>query len=196
MLLYGLLPGTEMESRKNPKSDAEVFLEAMADVTPLRPDNRHRPQRVRQPAVPAQRRQDERRVLEELLDPLSDPADLETGEELLFVRTGRSPRLLRRLRRGDFSIDDTIDLHHMDQHTARDVLARFLADAVRRGLGCVRIVHGKGLRSRGQPVLKLLTGRVLRKHPAVIAFASCRPVDGGTGAVLALLKATRPSPPR
>jgi DNA-nicking Smr family endonuclease len=59
---------------------------------------------------------------------------------------------------------------------------------VRRGLGCIRVVHGKGLRSRTIPKLKLMTNRLLRRHPAVVAFASCRPADGGTGAVVVLLK--------
>ncbi len=188
MLLYGLSPGTEMESSKKPKTDAELFREAVADAKPLKPDNRHRFERVKPAPVPEQSRRDEEQVLRELLDPLTDPADLETGEELLYLRPGHSPRLLRRLRRGDFSIADSVDLHHMDEKTGREVLARFVADALRRGLGCVHIVHGKGLRSRGQPVLKQMTGRVLRKHPQVIAFASCRPVDGGTGAVQVLLK--------
>jgi DNA-nicking Smr family endonuclease len=52
----------------------------------------------------------------------------------------------------------------------------------------VRIVHGKGLRSRNGPRLKRLASRLLSRHPAVLAFASCRPVDGGTGAVTVLLK--------
>ena len=53
-------------------------------------------------------------MLEELLEPLADPADLETGEELLFLRSGYQNRVLRRLRRGQYSVGDTIDLHHMN----------------------------------------------------------------------------------
>lgn len=184
-----------MERRKKPKTDSkpdgEVFREAMADVRPLPPPNRHPANRRKAAPVPAQTLRDEARVLEELLDPLTDPDDIETGEELLFLRPGHAPRLLGDLRRGRYSIQDTVDLHHMDQPTAREVLARFLASAQDRGLGCVRIVHGKGLRSRDRPVLKLLTARMLRKHAAIVAYASCRPVDGGTGAVLALLRGAR-----
>lgn len=186
--MYGLLAGTEMKSGKNPKSDTELFREAMSGVRPLQPDDRHPQNRSARAPVPVQSRRDEEEVLRELLDPLSDPAELETGEELIWLRPGHSPRLLRRLRRGHYSIADSIDLHHMNEKTAREILSRFLRDVLRRGLGCVRIVHGKGLRSRTQPVLKRMTGQVLRKHPAVIAFASCRPSDGGTGAVLVLLR--------
>jgi len=193
--LYGLMPGTEMESRKKPSTDADEFREAMADVRPLKPHNRHGPDPVRPAPVPAQSLDDERRVLDELLLEPDELCGLETGEELMFLRDGRPRQLLRRLRRGTFSVEDSIDLHHMDRHTAHDVLVRFLDSAVRRGLGCIRIVHGKGLRSRGQPVLKRMTARLLSKHSAVVAFASCRPVDGGTGAVLALLR-HRPKPRR
>jgi DNA-nicking Smr family endonuclease len=177
-----------MKPKKTPSTDADLFREAMADVRPLKPDNRHRADPVRPAPVPAQRVADERRVLDELLLEPDELTGLETGEELMFLRDGRPRQLLRRLRRGAFSIEDSIDLHHMDRATAHDVLVRFLASATRRGLGCIRIVHGKGLRSRSQPVLKILTARLLRKHPVVIAYASCRPVDGGTGAVLALLR--------
>jgi DNA-nicking Smr family endonuclease len=53
----------------------------------------------------------------------------------------------------------------------------------------VRIVHGKGLRSKAAgPVLKNLTDRMLRRRDDVIAFASARPAQGGTGAVVVLLK--------
>lgn len=177
-----------MKSPDEPKSDAEAFREAMADVQPLGPLNRQAPQRARRPPVPVQSEQDEQNVLRELLEPASDGADLETGDELQYLKPGHAPRLLRRLRRGEFSVADTIDLHHMDEKTAAEVLADFVASAVRNDLGCVRVVHGKGLRSRDRPVLKLLTARLLRKHPAVVAFASCRPADGGTGAVTVLLR--------
>ena len=186
--MYVLEAGAEMKSRKGPRSDTEAFREAMAGVRPLEPGNRHTSERTRHPPVPAQTRRDEENVLRELLDHPGDSSDFETGEELLYLGPGHPPRLLRRLRRGDFSIADSIDLHHMGARTAAEVLHRFLAAAVRNGSGCVRIVHGKGLRSRDRPVLKQLTGRILRKHPAVIAFASCRPADGGTGAVLVLLR--------
>ena len=82
-----------------------------------------------------------------------------------------------------------MDVHHIDVATAKQVLLDFLDHSSARQLGCVRIIHGKGLRSKGLPLLKIMTNRVLRKYPAVIAFASCRPVNGGTGATDVLLAA-------
>jgi DNA-nicking Smr family endonuclease len=59
---------------------------------------------------------------------------------------------------------------------------------VHRGLRCVRVVHGKGLRSGpGGPVLKPIVHRWLRKVENVAAFAAARPADGGSGAVYVLL---------
>lgn len=176
-----------MKSGKK-KSDDELFIEAMADVRPLRPADRIEPVPRRPAAEPQQQALDDREVLHELLSG-TDPAEHETGEELLYLRPGYQPRLLRRLRRGHYSVSDSIDLHHMDVATARGVLLDFIEHSLGRHRSCVRVVHGKGLRSRDLPRLKLMTNRMLRKHPRVIAFASCRPVDGGTGATVVLLSA-------
>ena len=77
----------------------------------------------------------------------------------------------------------------MTAEVARAVVAEFLADARSRGLGCVKIIHGKGLRSRAEgPVLKRLVDKMLRQRDEVVAFASAQANQGGTGAVLVLLK--------
>jgi DNA-nicking Smr family endonuclease len=172
----------------NKKDDRDLFQEAMADVKPLRPADRVEPAPRRPAARALQQELDDREVLRELLAP-GDVEEHETGEELLYLRPGYQPSLLRRLRRGHYSIADTIDLHHMDVATARQVLLDFIERSLRGQRSCVRVVHGKGLRSRTVPKLKLMTGRVLRRHPRVIAFAACRPVDGGSGATTVLLSA-------
>lgn len=174
-------------------SEVELFRQAMADVRPLRPANRLEPEPRRPAAAARQRELDDERVLQELLSH-DELEEHETGEELLYLRPGYQTRILRRLRRGHFSVADTIDLHHMDVTSARQVLVDFIEQSLSRRHSCIRIIHGKGLRSRDVPRLKLLTGRLLRKHPRVVAFASCRPVDGGTGATDVLLSARPGSP--
>lgn len=176
-----------MKSRKK-RTDEDLFREAMADVKPLRPAERVQPAPRRPAARPRQQELDDLEVLRELLSH-GDGDDRETGEELLYLRPGYQTRLLQRLRRGHYSVADTIDLHHMDVATARQVLLDYIEHSLRGHRSCVKVIHGKGLRSRDAPQLKLLTGRLLRKHPRVIAFASCRPVDGGTGAAIVLLSA-------
>jgi DNA-nicking Smr family endonuclease len=173
-------------SSKKKIPDHELFREAMADVRPLPGDGRIDPVTPRPPARAVQQERDDREALREMLERIDLDA-AETGEELQWLKPGYQPRILRRLRRGHYAINDTIDLHYMDVATARQVLLDFIDRALRDNRACVRIVHGKGLRSRGTPVLKALTNRVLWKHPRVIAYASCRAIDGGTGATLALL---------
>ncbi len=172
--------------------DARLFREAIGAIRPLapKPESGH----VRTPPAPhpAMFERDEAAVRDELLESAIDPAAHEIGEELLYLRDGHSPQLLKRLRRGHFSIGDEIDLHHMDERAARATLDEFLADARRRDITCVRIVHGKGLRSGSAgPVLKRMTDRVLRRRDDVLAFASARPAQGGTGATVVLLRRGR-----
>jgi DNA-nicking Smr family endonuclease len=181
-----------MASEKKKTKDLN-FREAMSDVRPIRSAGRIDPIPAMTPAFARQREQDDCAVLQELLDFQGDPAELETGEELLFLRPGHQKRTLRRLRRGYFSVADTIDLHHMGVETAKKVLLDFIEMALARHMGCVRVIHGKGLRSRHLPRLKMMTNHTLRKHPRVVAFASCRPVDGGTGATNVLLSQRRGS---
>jgi DNA-nicking Smr family endonuclease len=175
-----------MKSDKKNK-ESELFRQAMSDVTPLNSPDRIEPVSKKPPAIPSQLEKDNRAALKEMLS-TQDP-ELETGEELLYLKPGRQKRILQRLRRGHYSAVDSIDLHHMDVATAREVLLDFIDASLHRHQGCVRVIHGKGLRSRDLPRLKIMANRVLRKHPRVIAFASCRPVDGGTGATDVLLSA-------
>ncbi|MEJ2534317.1 MAG: Smr/MutS family protein [Gammaproteobacteria bacterium] len=177
-----------MAKEDDKEDDLELFRRAVADARPLRAEPRvtHAPRRP--DARPLQRERDERAVLDELLLPPPPEHGMETGEELLFLRPGYQHRYLRRLRRGTYSVADELDLHGMNEQVAGEALKSFISECAQRGLGCVKVIHGKGLRSRGQPKLKRLASRLLRRHPAVIAFSSCRPVDGGTGAVAGLLR--------
>lgn len=165
-----------------------AFREAVGPVRPVRND-RVVVERPRPRPVPRKREEDERAVVDELLSHPWDPAALETGEELLHARPGIQHRVLRRLRRGQYSVGAELDLHHMNAEAAQSALADFIDESRGRLLTCVKVIHGKGLRSRaGGPVLKRLVSHWLRRHPAVMAFASARANDGGTGAVYVLLK--------
>ena len=171
-----------------PQNDAAAFREAVKDVRPL-PATQAAAARPRRPPARARfRRLDEREVLAESLAPGADGLLVETGDELLFRRAHLPAGLTDRLRRGEFAVADEIDLHGLNALAARAALREFLAQAVRRRLGCVRVVHGKGLRSGpGGPVLKHAVNSWLRKVDAVLAFASTPPRDGGTGALYVLL---------
>lgn len=130
--------------------------------------------------------------MDELLRMDFDPASIEIGEELVYLKDGHSPRVLKRLRRGQFAVADEIDLHQMNAAAAEVSLKRFLDECRASRRLCIKVIHGKGLRSRAAgPVLKRLTDRLLRHRGDVVAFASARPAQGGSGATLVLL-----TPPR
>ncbi len=171
--------------------DRAALHSALRGVRPLRVDTVDL-RRPAPPPIPAQKRHDELAVLAELtvLDP--GEAELETGEELIFKRAGVQPAVMRKLRRGQFAVQDQLDLHGMTSREAKLYLVEFLQGCRARGLRCVRIVHGKGRRSPGRlPVLKPKLAHWLAQRNEVVAYVSARAVDGGTGAVYVLLKLAR-----
>ncbi len=181
-------------ARKSELSDADValFRNAVKRVTPLRRDQVVMA-RKRVAPVPRQRLLDERQVLRDMLSDAYDPAGIETGEELLYSRTGLQHGVLRKLRRGQIRIERELDLHGMTVAEARPALARFLAVCQNDLVRCVRIVHGKGRRSPHQrPVLKNKLAAWLRQRFDVLAYCSAPRTDGGTGALYVLLKRGAP----
>lgn len=167
--------------------DSALFREAVADARPVTARRQHL--RQAPPSARARfRRRDEAAVLRESLAIPPGMLELETGEELTFRRANVPASVFTRLRRGRYSVKAEIDLHGMTSDEARQELRSFLAESVATGLQCVRVVHGKGLRSgqRG-PVLKASVNRWLRQWDAVLAFVSAPARDGGTGAVYVLL---------
>lgn len=169
-----------------------MFREAMADVKPLSHD-KILPKRKKPQPRPLQLEHDQRQVLKDMMSSDLHSADLETGEELLFVRDGLHPNTLRRLRRGKFRIEAELDLHRMTSEQARQQTATFLALCKAQGKRCVRIIHGKGLGSvEKKPVLKGKVDTWLRRHNDVLAYCSARPMDGGTGAVYVLIRKRHP----
>ncbi len=168
------------------KNDDEVFRDAMRGVRRLKKEAPSH--RVPKAAPRARfRRADEQAVLRESLT--IDPATVETGDELAYRRDDITPAVLRKLRNGEYAVDAEIDLHGLNASDSARVLKGFLVEAVTARLRCVRIVHGKGRRSGpGGPVLKNVVNVTLRRLDVIAAFGSARPIDGGTGAVYALLR--------
>lgn len=174
---------------------ASEFVEAVKDVTPLAPPARAQHTRKPHPPEPVSRRRDDQEVLAaSVSDGIDHESLLDTDESLSYTAPGIGPDVLRRLRRGEWSIQAQVDLHGHRVDEAREALVAFLRDAIKRGLRCVRIVHGKGLGSLGKvPVLKGKVRHWLRQRDEVIAFCQARGADGGAGAVMVLL---RPSSPK
>ena len=172
------------------KEDPNLFRDAVRDAIPLRPTNRIEPQRAKPAPIPFKREEDERAVLAELAALAAGDDDIELEEDHLYLRPGLPRDILRKLRRTHWVIQDHLDLHGLTGDEAVAQTAVFLADCRRRGLRCVRVVHGKGLRSPGrEPVLKRRIRKVLTRREEVLAFVEPRAVHGGGGAVVVLLEA-------
>jgi len=183
------------EDEDEPADDAELFRRAMRDVRPLsiarRADSSTRPPRPRARFARAERAA----VLTESLLAPGPLIDAQPGDELQFRRPGVADAVFRRLRRGSFRVEAELDLHGLTASESALQLAQFLKQARSHGMSCVRIIHGKGLRSGSRgPVLKSTVNTLLRRADPVLAFTSARPAAGGTGATLVLLQ--RPRSPR
>jgi DNA-nicking Smr family endonuclease len=178
---------------KSDSADGGVFEKLFSNVTPLPAHGRViHPAGRRQP-IPHQRLRDERAALHDSLsDHIVWDIGIETGEELVYLRNGLSPLTLRKLRRGHWVIQDELDLHGHTTLEARESMVRFLNSCLRNGSRCVRIIHGKGLRSKNrEPVLKTKVANWLIQRDEVLAFCQARQVDGGSGAVIVLLKGAK-----
>ncbi|HEU5137548.1 MAG TPA: Smr/MutS family protein [Steroidobacteraceae bacterium] len=176
-------------SGKRIDPDTEVFREAMRGVKPIAARPRVSPVKRKPPAKARFTAADRAMVLvESLQGPSGDITD--TGDEISFRRAGVQDGILRKLRRGEYRVEEICDLHGLRVEEAKAALREFLADALAHNLRCVRIIHGKGMNSgpRG-PVIKTAVNMILRKTGPVLAFTSARRVDGGTGAINVLLGA-------
>jgi len=165
----------------------DLFKQAINDVRPI-PQDKVSPYRTKKKAVPTKRIEDDQDVMDSLLsDHVSE--EIESGEELLFQRPGIQNNVMRKLRKGQYSIEAQLDLHRMIVPEARESLVDFLVTSRKQGLRCVRVIHGKGLGSPGKlPVLKGMVNSWLKQRDDVLAFCSAPRQDGGTGAVYILLK--------
>jgi DNA-nicking Smr family endonuclease len=182
---------------ESPTDDGKLFARSVGPVRALRSRRRAEIVRERPAAIPRQRELDEQRAMREAL---SDEVDVEslllTDDGLSFRRHGIGADVLARLRRGTWALQAELDLHGLTRDAARDELVAFLRESHRRGLRCVRVVHGKGHGSPGrQPVLKAKVQRWLAQRVEVIAFAQASGPQGGAGALLVLL-APRNGPAR
>ncbi len=177
------------EDNKPEDDDTSLFRRIMDDTLPIDPDIRA-PHYKPKPKPRAQfRREDEEAVIKESLE--ADIDEIETGaaEILRFQRPSVGRRTMRKLGRGNYAVQNEIDLHGMTVPEAKTALRSFIDDATFRGHTCVRVVHGKGLGSgeRG-PVLKNKVNNWLRRWNKVLAFVSTRQLHGGTGAVYVLIR--------
>jgi DNA-nicking Smr family endonuclease len=173
--------------------DLAAFRAAVADARPLPKSGRVHFAGPAPKPRPLQHLADERAALRESLHgPLTLQDRLEGGDEPSYLHAGLANSVLRDLRRGRWVIQDEIDLHGLNREEARALLATFLAHALKHGIRCVRVIHGKGLGSPGkQAVLRRLVRGWLMQRNEILAYCQAKPQDGGEGAVIVLLRSQR-----
>jgi DNA-nicking Smr family endonuclease len=178
-------------AREQAERERSIFAKAIGEVKPLPPAGRVTPNARHLPPRARQFEQDESQAL---AASISDEIDVErlldTDGDLSFRRPGVGTDVVKRLRKGHWSLQSQIDLHGLRVDEAREALANYLALCVRREQRCVRVVHGKGLGSvNREPVLKGKVLKWLTQRDEVLAFCQAPPMDGGSGALLVLLRA-------
>lgn len=173
-------------------SDSELFRSSVGAVQGMKQERvmlrqRKSPSRDAHPAT----------VRSRILDTLPERSDFRiepvtTADRLYFKHPGVQQRVMEKLRRGQFAIEQELDLHGLTAAMARHALKKFLDDCLQDGRRCVRIIHGKGLGSRDRkPVIKNELNHWLQHRQEILAFCSARPADGGAGAVYVLLKTSQ-----
>ncbi|WP_428101776.1 Smr/MutS family protein [Candidatus Rariloculus sp.] len=168
------------------EDDRRAFADATRDVRPAKRSDRVPVQSPRRAARAIHSRA---AVLETLRESLDGSWSDFSAADIAFRRPPISETAFRRLSRGRFSIEGELDLHGLTRPEAKAALKDFVVECAERGLGCVRIVHGKGTRSGpGGPVLKYLVHHWLARWDLVLAFTSAVPRHGGSGAVYVLLR--------
>lgn len=178
------------------ETEEELFQRAMEGITPLE-DNRTKIMRrpVNKGSSPDELPDPSIRAREYLSNLVREPAawDISFSDEYMEgAVSGVGPKVMKRLKRGEFSIQDYIDLHGLTKKEAESVVNDFIVKSHQKDYRCVLIVHGRGLGSADhQPAIKTELPVWLRRGALkriVLAFATAQPYDGGAGAVYVLLR--------
>jgi len=180
------------------REHAVEFRSAVKDVVRMKESDRYvyRPVqeaelRTGAPARPRTQEEDNAAVLAESM--LSDGFDvdglLDEDPSLSWSAPGVGPDVVKRLRKRYWPVDDELDLHGLTRDDARRQVDAWLRRANKRGQRCVRIIHGVGYGSTGgEPVLRGMVHSWLVQTAEVIAFCAANRTDGGSGALIVLLR--------
>jgi len=181
------------EEKSSPKLEEELFTEAMEGVTPISRENFV--ERIFQIELPeGSRGKEDAEILGKLEDLVKYGIGFNVADTPEYIEGTNyqvRPTVAKRLHRGDYSIQAFVDLHGLLVEDAKEVFEKFLKWAVTTGKTGVLIIHGRGLSSPSEPVLKKKVVEWLTRGPWrkwVAAYSSARKCDGGAGATYVLLR--------
>ncbi|MEW6570447.1 MAG: Smr/MutS family protein [Nitrospirota bacterium] len=172
------------------KSDEEIFRDAMADVREIKEFRElplKKPARIIQKTAPVD---DSPEMLRQIIQGKRKIKLSDTGEYIEWVSPHIRKDITQRLHEGHFSVQDFIDLHGMTVDEAEQALNTFFSEAIRKRLFCIKVIHGRGLRSAKGPVLKEALKKWLcgRFRKWILAYSTAKDCDGGLGATYIILK--------
>ena len=177
----------------HPESEVDIFYRAMADVKKISRDNCV-DQNGQPPDLSFRHNDSESEILKALNNLVKKGTGFVVSDTPEYMEgRGRDahPEITRRLHRGDFSVQDYIDLHGLNVADAQSAFEEFMQQNIVAGKRVVLIIHGRGLSSANEPVLKTSVHRWLSSgywRKWVMAFSSARWCDGGTGSTYVLLR--------
>jgi DNA-nicking Smr family endonuclease len=188
-----LPPPPMKEEKPEPENEENLFQQAMEGVTRIpRPNFVERGLPLPAPEKPQPLTETE--PLLKLKDLVQHGMGFEVADTPEYIEGTMyhvHPEVARRLHQGNFSIQAYIDLHRFKVADAREALERFIKWVVATGKTGILIVHGRGLSSPSEPVLKHKVVEWLTRGPWrkwVVAYATARSCDGGAGATYVLLR--------
>jgi len=190
------VPSSSPHGNATEETEEDLFQRAMESVVPLK-GNRNK---ILRSPVSKEKPRDElsdqsAKTREYLSNLVKEPGawDISFSDEYMEgAVSGVGPKIMKRLRKGEFSIQDYVDLHGLTKKEAESVVHSFITKSYKKDLRCVLIVHGRGLGSADhQPAIKTELPVWFRRGALkriVLAFATARPYNGGPGAVYVLLR--------
>ena len=176
-----------------PVSDEMMFTNAMKEVTEIK-EFRELPLNTKKKASEscAGKPLDIEAVtaLEEIVSGRRPVHLPDTPEYIEWINKDYKDSVAIRLHTGHYAIQDCLDLHGLILEDAELEIDHFFRESLKNNHKCIKIIHGRGLRSAKGPVLKDALVKILskryRKH--IVAFVSARQCDGGLGALYVLLR--------
>jgi DNA-nicking Smr family endonuclease len=189
-----LTTSSACRKKKEQFTDEELFSRAMSEVQEIRKFRELSCAHGQKKAAPCRERKDPDQealtILCEIAEGRRSINLPDTQEYVEWTNPDYQGDLAQQMHEGQFSIQTFLDLHGHTVAEADVIMEAFVKDSLSKGLSCIKIIHGRGLRSVKGPqvkgvVIKRLSGH-FRKN--IIAFVTARQCDGGLGALYVLLK--------
>lgn len=170
------------------------FKSSVSGTKPLKQDKHHflPPALPKRPGSPPHAKMAPRYWLgigQDLLEKIHPDDWLTARDYIHFARDSVAHRRTKQLAAGKLSPWWRIDLHGMQADQALLAVQTAIDDATVNGYTVLHVIHGKGgISGQREAVLKNALHQWLPSMHPVLAYCSCTPKHGGTGALFVLIR--------